>query len=136
MPAGRPTEYTPELLEKAYEYLKTCVDTEEDKENGIKQKVKIPSKGGLAVALNVSRDSLYEWAKNHKEFSDIMEQMSSIQEERLLNKGLSGDYNPTIAKVLLTKHGYREGIEQTGKEGKDLFPKVTPEEKEKMDGLL
>jgi hypothetical protein len=30
----------------------------------------------------------------------------------LINNGLSGDYNPTIAKVLLSKHGYREEVKQ------------------------
>jgi len=119
MTAGRPTQYTPELVEKALTYLEICKDTEEDKENGIKASVKMPSKGGLAVYLGVSRETLYAWAKEKPEFSDIMEQMGAIQEDRLLNKGLSGDYSPVIAKVLLTKHGYREGIDQTTND-KDL----------------
>ena len=38
----------------------------------------------------------------------------------LINKGLSGDHNPTIAKVLLTEHGYREGTELSGEGGKPL----------------
>lgn len=113
MAGGRPTDYTKELLEKAHEYLNICKDTEEDKVNNIKANVKMPSKGGLAVYLNVSRETLYAWAKQYPEFSDIMEQMGAIQEERLLNKGLSGDYSPVIAKVLLTKHGYREGQDIT-----------------------
>ena len=33
--------------------------------------------------------------------------------------GLQGSYNPTIAKVLLTKHGYREGTDITTND-KDL----------------
>ena len=43
----------------------------------------------------------------------------SKQADRLLNNGLSGNYNPTIAKVMLTKHGYREGIDNTTND-KDL----------------
>ncbi len=48
-----------------------------------------------------------------------------------MNNGLSGDYNPTIAKVLLTKHGYREGIEATGKDGEKLFDDKEAKEKGK-----
>lgn len=119
MTAGRPTVYNEELLEKAREYLTLCKDIEEDKENKIKASVKLPTKGGLAVHLDVSRETLYAWSKEHKAFSDIMERLGAIQEDRLLNKGLSGDYSPIIAKVLLTKHGYREGIDNTTND-KDL----------------
>lgn len=128
---GRPTDYSPEMVKKAYEYLDSCIDEDEEeefeeveeelepqphggalkREHKVKAKVKLPTKGGLAVYLGVSRDTLYEWAKVHPEFSDIMERLGSVQEDRLINKGLSGDYNPTISKVLLTKHGYNEKIE-------------------------
>jgi DNA-packaging protein gp3 len=132
---ARPTDYTPEMLTRAQEYLDSCVD--EELERGGKDdervvygiKVKLPTKGGLARFLGVSRDTLYEWAKIYDEFSDIMEQLGADQEDKLINNGLSGDYNPTIAKVLLTKHGYREGIEQTGKDGKELIPSGEIEKK-------
>lgn len=130
---ARPTDYTPEMLKKAQEYLESCNDeevergTEDRPEYGIR--VKIPTRGGLARHLGVSRDTLYEWAKVHDEFSDIMEQLGAEQEDRLISNGLSGDYNPTIAKVLLTKHGYREGIEQTGKDGRDLIPDKQSQER-------
>lgn len=117
-PGGRPTEYKYKELKPIIEaYIESCVDTEESKEHGIRQKVRIPSIEGLCLKLNISKDTLYAWEKIHKEFSYDIDRVRKIQAERLLNKGLSGDYNPTIAKVLLTKHGYREGIEQTGKDG-------------------
>lgn len=128
MPAGRPPTYSEEIVLKAREYLDSCIDEEKQvvKQSSEKYemfdnklKVKIPTKGGLAVYLGVSRETLYAWAKEYEEFSDIMEQMGAIQEERLINNGLSGDYNSTISKVLLTKHGYREGIDQTTND-KDL----------------
>lgn len=112
-PGGRPPTYSQEILDKAREYLDACLDIPEDKENGIAKKVNLPSKAGLALYLKVSRDTLYDWAKIYLEFSNIMEEMGAKQEQALLNNGLSGAYNQTIAKVILTKHGYREGIDNT-----------------------
>jgi hypothetical protein len=117
MTLGRPTDYNEEILTKAKEYLLSCEDEEVEKGTDDRPvysiKVKLPTKGGLAVYLGVSRDTLYEWAKVHKDFSYIMERLGAEQEDKLINNGLSGDYNPTIAKVLLTKHGYREGTDVT-----------------------
>lgn len=135
------TLYNQEYLEKAKKYLELCEDKEIEKGTDDKPiysiKVKIPTKGGLASYLGVHRDTLYKWSQENPEFSDIMEAISAEQEDRLINNGLSGDYNPTIAKVLLTKHGYREGLEQTGKDGKDLIPEtLTEEEKDKLKALI
>lgn len=131
---GRPTEYNDQILVRARAYLDLCQDSDrkideelEPQPHGGSLKrsrenildVKIPTKGGLARYLGVHRDTLYAWSKVYPEFSDIMEAVGAEQEDRLINKGLSGAYNPTIAKVLLTKHGYREGIDQTTND-KDL----------------
>jgi hypothetical protein len=48
--------------------------------------------------------------------------VQTAQEQRLLNKGLDSGYNSTIAKLVLSKHGYRDSQELTGKDGKDLLP--------------
>lgn len=117
MTAGRPTNYSKEILEKANDYLLSCEDEEVEKGTDDRPiysiKVKLPTKGGLARFLGVSRDTLYEWARLHQEFSDIMEALGAEQEDKLINNGLSGDYNPTIAKVLLTKHGYIDKADVT-----------------------
>ena len=117
---GRPTEYKPAILKKAKEYLEKCVDEEEDlvKSQGDKStsyehrvKVKLPSIEGLARYLGIARSAIYNWADEHAEFKDILEQILAEQAERLVNMGLSGDYNPTIAKLILTKHGYTDKTE-------------------------
>ena len=122
MPAGRPTDYSPEILEKTIEYLELSEDKEEQQLSGLSAKrtelykthfkVNLPTIEGLAYYLKVNRDTIYEWCKVHKEFSDIIEDLKAKQAQELISKGLSGDYNPTIAKVLLSKHGYREGFEE------------------------
>ncbi len=126
---ARPTIYSEEYIKKSQEYLKTCVDEIEEyhKTRGEKSdsydrivRVRIPTIEGLALYIGISRSTLYLWRDEQKEFSDIIDELQEMQADRLLNNGLSGDYNPTIAKVLLTKHGYREGIEQTGKDGEKL----------------
>lgn len=137
---GRPTLYSEEMLTKAREYIESCQDKEVEREGRgdsviYKIQAKLPTRGGLARYLGVARSTLYEWAEQHQDFSDIMEELGSEQEDRLINNGLSGDYNPTIAKVLLTKHGYREGIEQTGLEGKDLIPENSERVKDAANKL-
>lgn len=121
-PWGRPTSYHEGVIPATKDYLKTCVDEIEEyhKTRGEKSdsydrlvRVRIPTIEGLAVHLGISRSTLYLWKEEHEDFSDIIDELQAIQADRLLNNGLSGDYNPTIAKVLLTKHGYREGIDQT-----------------------
>ena len=118
---GRPTEYKGDkTIKKVKDYLTLCVDeeyqrvkTEGDKSTSWDNlvKVKIPTIEGLAVYIGVSRDTIYQWKKDHDEFSDIIDILMAQQAERLLNNGLSGTYNSTIAKVLLTKHGYIEKSE-------------------------
>lgn len=143
---ARPTILTKELKEQARLYIEECEDhddeyhkTRGEKSDGYERlvKVKLPTIEGLAYFLGTSRDILYDWETKDKEFSYIMEDLRAKQADTLINKGLSGDYNPTIAKVLLTKHGYRDGTEIMGKDGEKLIESsLTKEEKDKLLGLL
>lgn len=120
MAAGRPTKYKPEYCKKVKEYLKQRQDEYEQLTKQInsdkgyemfdnKLKVKLPTMGGFARFIGVNKSTLYEWAEKHEEFSDALEEIKQEQEDRLLDNGLSGDYNPTIAKLILSSnHGYAE----------------------------
>jgi hypothetical protein len=105
MPGGRPTKYNDEILAKAKAYVDggylACGDV-------------IPQMAGLAIELSITRETIYDWCDDpdKKEFSDIVAKCLRAQERRLLNGSLTGDLNPTIAKLILTKHGYSERIQQ------------------------
>lgn len=109
MPAGRPTSYSDELLVKAREYLRSYKTLGEE----------IPTVAGLALACDISRETVNVWAKDEDkgEFSDVVADLKSKQEQDLVANGLRGIYNPTIAKLILSsKHDYREkqDVEQHG----------------------
>lgn len=128
--AGRPTEYTQDITTRAQEYLESCIDEikqvvtgESEKFTTFKEKtiVKLPSIEGLARFLKINKDTIYEWEKIHEEFSDVLHALRSEQADRLINMGLSGDYNPVISRMLLSKHGYAERTEVTGADGKAVI---------------
>ena len=102
---GRPTKYTPELLEECRKYL---VDFNT-----------LPSIAGLAVRLNVNRDTLHAWAKDEDkpEFSDIYAKLLAKQEDELIRNGLMGHFNASITKMILTKHGYSDKVDATSSDG-------------------
>jgi len=74
----------------------------------------IPSISGLSLYVGCSRSSLYNYANESEAFSDLLETVKAIQENELINKGLSGEFNATIAKLMLANHGYsdKQQIEQ------------------------
>lgn len=96
--AGRPPDYNDQTVEKAKEYLESC-----DKE--------LPSLEGLAVFLEIHRSTVYDWKEKYSDFSDILERILTEQAKRLMNNGLSGKWNSTISKLILTKHGYSDKTE-------------------------
>lgn len=102
---ARPTIYNEEYITKTKEYINSCIDDMEAK------KVSLPSIEGLAVYLDINKDTVYEWCKDNKEFSDVIQQVRDLQATRLINNGLAGTYNATITKLILGKHGYRESSE-------------------------
>lgn len=116
MAGGRPTEYDADKVGKAVgRYISDC-----------KEKYYLPTVEGLAVELCVARSTLYAWSDPksefyHEEFSDILEQLKSVQASMLIQNGLKNDYNATITKLMLTKHGYVDKQEIAGPDGTNLF---------------
>lgn len=109
---GRPNELGPSL-EKAKDYLSGGYESVGEV---------VPTVAGLACWLGKSRTAVYDYASKSVDFSYIVEGILSMQETKLIAGGLKGDFNPTIAKLLLSKHGYSDRQEITGLDGAPLAP--------------
>ena len=102
---GRPTKYNETVQAKADDYARSPEDYGDV----------VPTAAGLSLVLNVNKDTLYEWAKVHPSFSDTLKSLNAVQEKRLINGSLMGDYNAAISKLMLANHGYREKTEVDNK---------------------
>jgi hypothetical protein len=105
---ARPTKYNADMLAKAKEYLVNYDQYDHA----------IPSEAGLSDVLDVCRDTINEWSKHDdkKEFSDTLRKIKNKQELVAVNKGIKGDFNPAITKLILHNHGYsdKQQVEQSG----------------------
>ena len=120
MKVGRPSKYNKETLNKVAEYLETFEQ----------QGDPIPSIAGLSVNLGVSRSTINAWKleSDKKEFSDMLDQLLATQERILLGKGLKGEFNSNITKLVLTKHAYSDKSE-TNIKADVTATEMTPEER-------
>ena len=109
MAGGRPTKYNDDLIERAPEYL----------ENWEAEGDLIPSQAGLAVFLKISISCVEKWSRqaDKQEFLRVLDEIEVKQRSLLINRGLSGDFNSAIAKLVLGKHGFSDKQELTGKDG-------------------
>jgi hypothetical protein len=118
-PWWRPTKYTEDMISKVDEYLDSCVDwykevlktrqmTDEEwkmKEvitNETVKKVSLPMIEWFASYLGVNKTTIYERAKEHGEFSNALDKITIEQKKRVVEESLSWNYNPTIAKLILS----------------------------------
>jgi hypothetical protein len=119
---GRPTKMTPELLDKAQGFIKWCeenpiiktktrrvISSDGESMTVDEEKLpRLPTLAGLARYLDVSRDTIHEWANANKEFSDIRKKVSVTNEDFSWTHGGAGTLNPMIAKLALGAHGYSD----------------------------
>jgi hypothetical protein len=105
---GRPSKCTDEVINQALEYVNGGWENEEHQA--------FPSVIGLSKVLNVGRNTLYEWAEDDRGgFTNILEQINTNQQLVAWDKGLKGEYNANLIKLLLGKHGYsdKQEVEQS-----------------------
>lgn len=110
---ARPTSYSKELEQEAWAYVDGYA------EHGHA----FPSVVGLCKVINRAKSTIYDWAEDkEKEFSDILAAIKENQELVTFSKAMIGEYNASIAKLLLGKHGYHDKQDNTlsGVDGKPV----------------
>jgi hypothetical protein len=116
---ARTTDYKKKYLQSVDDYLSSRQDSEENflikvtskgtKEYIPKLVVKLPTIEGFAEFIGVSRKTVYNWAKADTYFAQGLERIKNEQLRRLVDEGLANNYNPTIAKLILShNHGMKE----------------------------
>lgn len=125
MPAGRPTSKPKDLKDLVENYIRDC----KDNFTGQVNKVELPTISGFARRIGFNESTMYEWAKNDEEFSKSLNDIKDEQRNRLLNQGLAGNYNSTIAKlVLAANHGMSDKQEISGDSNAPLVVKISKED--------
>lgn len=109
---GRPTKLTREIVDKAKGYLRETM-------LGGEYAGDLPTEVGLCIYIGIHRDTSNQWRKLDtplgREYSDTLEEVLQHQQYKLIGKGLTGDYNSPMAKMLLNvNHGMVE------KQAKDI----------------
>lgn len=97
---GRPTDYDDKTISKVEAYLSECPD-------------ELPSVVGLAIYLKTTTKTIYNWSnvEGREAFLHTLEKVQDAQHNIALNKGLTGDFNATITKLVLANHGYHDKLE-------------------------
>jgi hypothetical protein len=113
MPGGQPTKYNAKMQKAADDYLTAFKSKHDDL---------LPTVEGMARVLGVTSRTLHNWADQEKNpvFFQSLERLKDIQKKMLFENGLTGDYNSTIAKLILSaNHGVHEKQERglTGADG-------------------
>lgn len=98
MPAGRKTLYSEEMLTLANAYIDQFTEMDQV----------VPTAAGMALSLDVSKRVLYDWAEKHEAFLHTLDRLNEKQEALLVNKGITGEFNSTITKLMLANHDYAE----------------------------
>lgn len=110
---GRPTKYNEQTVPTILKYLK------EKREAG-----DIPYIEEAAVEIDISMETVNQWRKKHKDFSEAIKKIETLQKFMLLKGSIEGDYVPSSAIFQLkANHGMVETSRQevTGRGGQPLF---------------
>lgn len=95
--------------DRTVKVVKTLSEEKGYKTYDNKLKVKLPTVEGFATYLGVTKKTLWNWQKENPEFDEAVDKIMVEQKQRLVNMGLSGEYNSTIAKLMLShNHGMVE----------------------------
>lgn len=103
MPAGRPLKFesAEQMQELIDTYFKHCDDNNE-----------IYTVTGLAMALDTDRITLIRYS-NKDEFCNTIKKAKQKIENQMVNRALTGVYNPTVSIFLMKNNfGYEDKMQQ------------------------
>jgi hypothetical protein len=131
---GRPTKLTQAMVDSAYEYLEEIESDyitvkrgmDKDGETRWEQTAPmLPNHARLAYRLGISKDTMYEWCREHEgdddelttlrsEFSHCLSRVKAMQEAMLNENGAAGVFNPAVSnRILAAMHGYKDKVDTT-----------------------
>ena len=96
--AGRPPKYDDAVQASADYYMLNWKELGDS----------IPSRVGLCCYIGIAKSTSYEWEGKYPRFSDTLKAIDALQEHAAINKGITGEFNSTITKLVLANHGYHE----------------------------
>jgi len=107
MKRGRPTKYKAEYCEelrkffskKRFQKLKTIITGKNDYQKEETKLIanELPTLERFAEKIEVDRDTLSNWGKEHKDFFGTIRQCQNIQKDFLIQNGLLGLYQSNFA---------------------------------------
>ncbi len=113
---GAPTKYKPEYCQNIITFFVSQLTT---------IKPKLPFFSGYARKIGVNTDTLHEWKKTHKDFSEAYKKCKDVQKEILINAALQNKFNPSVS-IFTAKNilGWRDitEIKQDIKTEHDISP--------------
>lgn len=114
MPAGRPTDYTPELGEQILTLMTEGL-----------------SLAAAAAECNVHRQRVYEWKDRHPQFADTINLAMAKRQLFLERRLLSADQGPVVTSTIFALKNAaaedwrdKQEHEHTGKDGAALIPVI------------
>ena len=102
---GRPTKYNPQIFQQIEEYITSCG----------REQTTLPTVEGLALRLNITKETLYQWGKKYPEFSDALKKILAKQKQQLMDDGMYAgkEVNSGMAIFLLkVNHGMKDYVPQ------------------------
>lgn len=108
-PNGRPTKYKEEYCKQIIEFFNrplwekkkiSILDRGRMVLKDVEVPCQLPTIERFALNLGVHKDTVYEWAKEHKNFSDALCVAKQAQQEILIQHGLNGHYKEGFAKFV------------------------------------
>jgi len=102
---GRPSKYKPEYCQAIIDFFSgpkserivksvTTGKNEYEKTEYVTVPCELPTLAKFARKIGVNKDTVIEWTKQHKEFSDAYNDIKDLQKEFLVDNGLAGLYPP------------------------------------------